>query len=744
MGNNISVVQRFTNYFTTHVRECKGKTLAEICTMMNLTPAEKEELLKNKLLLPFQFQSEEHTYGYENFGLHLNPTKKQPAQKPKQPQKKPSDGNINIREFFPGIKLTKDGKVDLNQFTMKELQKKYPSDKYDVKREDGDLVVYNKQGEKVCEVFVQDGNICVMMPVDSKTRRGLEIRDNGTIKSRIVKTKSDGVTTSTMYSGTSTRITGYGSFNNQTKMGVKTYYDDNGNVIHKERYKRINDKNTTTSEIFYSNNQPYKKVTGKKVTYPLVNDLIADITAKTKLGFPTTRASLSNNVLKRINASNVAEIVEQYKKQTGNELLADIASEWGLPGPIQKKLIEHIDNLLSENSGQYLAQKLFDDISGPGSGNLSKDVMQINKNNVKDVLVAYRELSMDETSGTYETIDTCTGFIRDLTGINITDNLAYLIAPYEGLLTAINGEWGLSKAERTRLISHIVKTVTDNVSADTSLRTKRDIANHSEDFHSVEIDLYRAINANDGTLEDPRAHLEEAPSAESVSAPTQQGGTGDCWLLAALNSAIAKPHGLNMLERLVKHDEQTGIYTVRLKGWFREYYITEQEVASVHNLSTGSKKVKAIEIAMDKLIRDLSYSDRRHQITMDSDGMIDDVDIDGNREWFLFHSLFGDSNKLTIGKTDPLTEDFNKPNNFYTFGLSGDEPRSSVVHSEKHENYKIIPNHAYSIIGSDSKNVYLLNPWDASDKLTVSRKDFKNMGVEITNYELPFGSWLFT
>ena len=80
MGNKISVVQRFINYYNTHKSECSGKSFADICTIMNLTQAERQELLNNKFLLPFQMQqdAEEITYGYENFGLHLKHTPTKP------------------------------------------------------------------------------------------------------------------------------------------------------------------------------------------------------------------------------------------------------------------------------------------------------------------------------------------------------------------------------------------------------------------------------------------------------------------------------------------------------------------------------------------------------------------------------------------------------------------------------------------------------------------------------------------
>lgn len=734
MGNKISVVQRFINYYNTHKSECSGKSFADICTIMNLTQAERQELLNNKFLLPFQMQQDakEITYGYENFGLHLKHTPaKAPAKKTAAP--KSNNGNINIQEFIPGIKITTNGKIDKSQFTLSELKKQYPPNRYNIRQNDNTVIVNQKNGELVFAFQTDSFGIQIF-----NNDKSMLFDEDGSIITRTITKHNQDTITYTTYKGITNKVLQISRYNTRTNRSSDTLYNNDGKIDRISHFEEIDGFPKLKQTTYYTDNKPYKQISGEKVTYPLVDDLIADITAKNRLGLPTTRASISTNVLKRINKDNVKEILDEYNKKTGRDLIEDINSEYGLPSSIREKLTSHIDKLLCDESDTYLAEKLYNDIKGIGSGNLRKDVMSINKNNVKNVLIAYRGLSMRDNIDTSSSISDFTRFISKITGLKITETLSNELAPYEGLLMAINGEWGLSKEERQRLIGHIVKTVTDNISPYASKQTTYDISQHSRDYHNVEIDLYRAINTNNGDLRNPMIQGDnETPSLEKFTTPIKQGKVGDCWLLAALNSAIAKPDGLKLLEDIVKYNEKNGIYTVQLRGYNVEYVISEQDVASIQNLSSGSKKVKAVEIAMDRALRDFAYKFKDNMISLDKDfGTIKNVDINGNYSQFLFDALFGYSPNSTNGKTNPLTEDFNKANTFYTFALTGNGSITGSAHSQKESKYTFIPRHEYSIIGSDEKNVYLLNPWDSSDKITISREELNDMGVSITSYQV--------
>ena len=67
--------------------------------------------------------------------------------------------------------------------------------------------------------------------------------------------------------------------------------------------------------------------------------------------------------------------------------------------------------------------------------------------------------------------------------------------------------------------------------------------------------------------------------------------------------------------------------------------------------------------------------------------------------------------------------------------LSGEDDCRGMASSEKEKEYTITARHAYSIVGSDDKNIYLLNPWDSADKITISRENFNKLGARIQVYD---------
>ena len=137
-------------------------------------------------------------------------------------------------------------------------------------------------------------------------------------------------------------------------------------------------------------------------------------------------------------------------------------------------------------------------------------------------------------------------------------------------------------------------------------------------------------------------------------------------------------------------------------------------------------------------MRDSAYNEKGGYFHVDEKfGSVDRVTIDGNFSSILWNTLFGNNYKMRPN-IDPLKEDFNNPKRLYGFSLSGSDDNRTVLgvaSSKKSKNYEIISRHAYSIIGSDEKNIYFSNPWDSSEKITISRADFKNIGYNLEVYE---------
>lgn len=744
--------QKYEQFCKTHP-QYKKMSMDQVCSIMVkqklLTNSEMEEL-KKPLFGGFKLNKNSFDAPlYEGMGVSFGNTK-EPV-KPRNYIEKP----IYHHPVIKSLEVNESGKVDLNQFSMQSLKNKYDSKIYIITKDDKGINVVKKDGTPVMSVV--DNKYFPTKHVTffegNNSMKNVTITKNGDIEEYSTKDVINGILTSKDYKGISrTPYRMYEYYNDGSHK--QTNYDKSGKIEFQDYWK----KNGGSAEwiINYSDGKPYKKSKGygdKNPEYILVKDLKDDIYAKNSLGLPTTRKSISSNVLKRINLDNVLETMKKYKELTGNELMQDIDDEIGLARNERSRLINHIETSYckaapAKESGEYLAQKLFDDIDGVGSGKLAQHVKMIDSRNLKYVLTRYRELTAHNNWETEQDMMDIRNNLRRIPGVKIDydagNGIVEKLAPIEGLLTAISNEWGLKQNVRNGLIKQIVDVALNEKAPEVQTRIKRNISEHPEDYHKVEVDLYRAENSKGGDMRNPELNKEKLETAENktFNGQTKQGSTGDCWLLAGLNSIIEKPQMLNELEKLVTIDKKTGDYYVKLNADDKNltYKVTKGDLSEYTALSTGSEKVNAVEIAMDKYIRDLAYNNRKDVLSVDDEfGQINYVTIDGNHSSFLWRTLFGNNYDLFNIKVDALTEDFNKSDRVYEMSLKGVELRSlnGLAKSEKEENYSIISRHAYSIIGSDEKNIYLLNPWDSADKITITREDFKKLDAHIEFYEIP-------
>lgn len=741
----MSPLQKYEQFVTSHPQYRK-MSMDKVCSIMikqKLLSAKEAKELKKPL---FGFNDSKYGINFKNSGyqsMGLNLTNRNNHPQPTNYIEKPKTYHPIITQ----LPVEKSGKVNLNNFTINGLKSQYDSKNYTVtKNKKGGIFVFSKKdGKLLLAVFNNFLGVSIVYKNGNK-EQSVNLNKNGEI---------DGYSLGEYNNGTQTIV----QYRNKGKYPERKYivypngdkkqtnYDTKTGQIKFQDYWKKNG-NSPEYSIEYSNGVPYKKQVGSKTEYILVNDLEKDITAKNLLGLPTNKPSISDNVLKRINFQNIVETFEKYQEKTGRVLTTDINDEIGLSKSLRDKLINHVETLYCKNaehkdSGTYLAQKLFDDIQGLGSGKLTEHIQMINSNNLKYVLTEYRKLSGNNYQETNRRISNINHILHNVNmslSYENKDKILKKLTPIEGLLTAIQGEFGLKQSTRNSLIKQIVKVALEDKDSGTKRRISKDISQHPRDTYKVEVDLYRASNSADGDLRNPKLNEARLNSTKNKTFKGQvkQGKTGDCWLLAGLNSIIANPSALKQLEKQVKYNPKTGNYSVYMNGLKQTYVVTKEDLKNYTAISSGSEKVNAVEIAMDKYMRDSAYNEKGGYFHVDEKfGSVDRVTIDANFSSILWNTLFGNNYKMRPN-IDPLKEDFNNPKRLYAFSLSGSDDNRTVLgvaSSKKSKNYEIISRHAYSIIGSDEKNIYFSNPWDSSEKITISRADFKNIGYNLEVYE---------
>ena len=247
---------------------------------------------------------------------------------------------------------------------------------------------------------------------------------------------------------------------------------------------------------------------------------------------------------------------------------------------------------------------------------------------------------------------------------------------------------------------------------------RADMIVNKNNLEKLKVDIERL--ANRGQVKNTRTVSK--PNGK-IDIDSEQGSTGDCWLLAGLISMYKKPQGKELLESLLKVNEQTGDLIVTLKGVNKKYTITVEEIDAASYLSGGDGDIRAIELAFDKYIRELAY------------GGDSKVDINGNTCDYIYKVLL-DENTMYKSYNEFKHKDFNNPSKYYTMGKSGYDIEDFSIFekamiNEKGESVDMVTGHAYAIIKSDATYVYVVNPWNSEETLRITHEKIKELNVNL-------------
>lgn len=229
----------------------------------------------------------------------------------------------------------------------------------------------------------------------------------------------------------------------------------------------------------------------------------------------------------------------------------------------------------------------------------------------------------------------------------------------------------------------------------------------------------------------PTNNLMYADTANGeVDQDFSQGMTGDCWLLASIKSLSNTEKGRQILKKSLTVNND-GSVTVNLQGVKKQYTISQYELKSRNDLSSGDMDVRALEIAVEKYMNENSYSNLPAFNSFDGNKMSTAYEILTGKGGNLIKSGINFLGDYLFGISDGQIDRFNDPNTIHTAAAVKSINKISSGRGED-----ISSMHAYSILGSDKDYVYLVNPHNTANTIKLTRDEFKDCFNSVESVKL--------
>ena len=610
---------------------------------------------------------------------------------------------INLQAEYPPLPYNANGDVDFNQFTAEKLKSKFPPSEYIIN-------INNDGGEYIHVTRKSDGKL-IFSSVNTILNSGEKLQ--------MLSFENNGVLTQLNYEdGNFSRRLTYDTNGDEYLFNTIEEFDKYGEVIRKESWNKDNtqfvEQNFSNGilcrEITYSNNK-------EKNIYDIINDknflsdkLINEIkkrvdVCKSGIGFLPKTDELEKYILNGIAPHTVFDVLNNYSEKTGRDLIQDIIDDkMELDYEKQKKLLTHITSTYKNSiqatytrdtyfEGTCIGYELQFALKNNDREMLKETLNNVNKDNVEFVL---SKIFNKNNNLTYT--DLSDKLYQQLVHILGNDAEAYISKFSDAMIQHINENGGYSQ----------------DIAND--LKANKDCLN------KVGVDFTRLLNRCEAGQS---STITGRPDGRIDINNIQQKGTGDCWLIASILSSTNKNQkGLDYINNMLTVDNK-GNVTVNLKGVDKTYIISAEEIEKSNHLASGDPDMRAIEIAVDKYMKEYSYE-------MAEDGSQDysRADINGDYESFAYNILFGNG---YLNRTPDITkEDYNNENLVYSLSFGNDpNVKATVFGGEKQSEVDLIGRHAYAIKKSDNRYIYLINPHNSAETLKVERESLKTKNPRV-------------
>lgn len=651
----------------------------------------------------------------------------------------PVETNVNRGARHPVydfLRLDSSGKIDMSQFSIESIKAKYPESDYELKEQktDSNIViqlVFNKQtgklvysqminqfetgyteyfisfinngGDSTGGISVADGHIVERVDMNEDGSSNSYSYLNGDISkiSEKFETKADGSRTVLKY--------------RNSRLASKINFDKDNQFI---------DGYVYSDGKIYAECNEYENITRNYIVDSIKDCIYGDD--------PNKIEKLKKIINEKVTKSTIEDVLENYYDETGSLLVDDLARIAG----ITPQEFSDIYSVISAKMHEVLETE-------PDVADLRKRLLC---NFRSDMAEEFKEaVFLIIPDNAYE--------VQSAFGDDDSQSDIFGLESFDTLLNMVNN-LNMSDEDKAKCRKHLVDTLIKSYENRGLFveDIKKDILSHLNDPKKFDVDYRRLVSRGSS---DPSDEKISEPNGE-IDLDIIQGAIGDCWLIAGLKNLGHKKSGKEFLKNMLSVDKENKTVTVTFPAVSKSYTITFDEINKSNHLAKGDGDARAIEIAVDRYIKEYAYSGTdlltddlmksSHKDLVATTMMLDDTDdyaltdrydLNADNTQFFYKLLFGDSE--SVFDADMEKSDFNDDNSLFTFSIT--EENAVMAYDKEENDYIYIDSsHAYIVDHSDAKYIYLIDPRNEGyTPLRVKRAALKKIAVEIETTRISGG-----